>query len=143
MYKGLSPSCTKGILSRIVNTKEEASMLLTDIAIHKGNSGGMLVDPSTGEVIGLAAFNAISRHSNHTLTMPRLNFSIPLSFLTPFVEFSKTQDISSLESYNHPSKEIRALWALNLDPPSSKPTPIPPAYTSYIQNLSKNPQSKL
>ena len=58
-------------------------MILTDAAIHKGNSGGMIIDAVTGNVIALAAFNGTIKKPGeaNSLSMPRLNFSIPISFL--------------------------------------------------------------
>ena len=85
----MAPSATAGVVSRVVEIEGKTAMILTDVAIHKGNSGGMLLS-ADGCVVGLAAFNARMERPNSatksTVTIPRTNFSLPLSFLQPLLE---------------------------------------------------------
>lgn len=69
-------------------------MILTDAAVHKGNSGGMIIDGQSGNVIALAAFNGTITKPDKKISMslPKLNFSIPISFLKPLFTFCETMD---------------------------------------------------
>ncbi len=53
--KGLSWSISKGIVSA-VRTDQTVRYIQTDAAINHGNSGGPLIDISTGRVIGVNTF---------------------------------------------------------------------------------------
>jgi hypothetical protein len=55
-------------------------MLISTAAVHGGASGGALLCPTTGQLLGLVTSNA--RHVRGS-TLPRLNFCIPAAQLAP------------------------------------------------------------
>lgn len=46
------PSLTSGILSRVITHQSQPVMLQTTCAVQSGASGGAVVRPSTGELLG-------------------------------------------------------------------------------------------
>lgn len=50
------PSSTSGILSRVITHQSQPVMLQTTCAVQSGASGGAVVRPSTGELLGNISF---------------------------------------------------------------------------------------
>eukprot|EP01137_Pigoraptor_chileana_P033197 Opistho-2@23738 len=81
-YPLFGPSCTsldaticRGSLSRSV----DGTLIQSTAAVHRGNSGGLLVSAS-GLALGIVTSNARDTDGR---VMPRLNFSVPFSAMTP------------------------------------------------------------
>lgn len=68
-------------------------MLQSSAAVHRGNSGGMLLD-SEQRCIGLVTNNTkFSLQGFEPCVIPTLNFSIPAEQLQPLLEYIKTKGI--------------------------------------------------
>eukprot|EP00887_Chlorella_sp_A99_P003605 scaffold7.g3605.t1 len=95
---GLGPLVTGGTLARVVPLGGPGSisggggggigracgapaMLLTTAAVHSGASGGAVLDPATGQLLGLVTSN--SRHAASGGVLPHLNYAIPAALLAP------------------------------------------------------------
>jgi S1-C subfamily serine protease len=85
----LGPTATEGIISKLVDINGIVEMIQTDAAVHKGNSGGALVDLN-GNLIGLVTF--IAKPTESKYAFPRNNYSIPIQYIQLLLEFSQTLD---------------------------------------------------
>ncbi|TNN80909.1 Peroxisomal leader peptide-processing protease [Liparis tanakae] len=78
-YGGLGrrcgPSLTCGVLSKTISLNDQPVMLQTTCAVQAGTSGGAVVRPRTGELLGIVSSN--TRDFVAKVTYPHLNFSIP------------------------------------------------------------------
>jgi len=151
----LLPTCTTGIISKIVYHKNHPVILQTSAAVHNGNSGGLLITKD-GKFLGLVTCNV--RHKDQLTNgkiITRLNFSIPVSVLEPLFQFinSKDQDPKILAFYDHNDPSVKILWKLQLnieeeeDSGSGKenfkfPNKHGEKFSSFLKNF-KVSQSKL
>lgn len=85
----MGPTATEGIVSKLVNIDGVTEMIQTDAAVHKGNSGGALVD-FHGNLVGLVTF--IAKPTESKYAFPRNNYSIPIQYLQILRDFSQTLD---------------------------------------------------
>ena len=81
---------TRGIISAIRYETEFFEAIQTDAAINRGNSGGPLIDISTGEVIGISSFGVEDNQG--------LNFALPSYPVCKVIElFKNKKDPSPLD----------------------------------------------
>eukprot|EP01127_Copromyxa_protea_P015897 TRINITY_DN4643_c0_g1_i4.p1 TRINITY_DN4643_c0_g1~~TRINITY_DN4643_c0_g1_i4.p1 ORF type:complete len:558 (+),score=62.73 TRINITY_DN4643_c0_g1_i4:37-1674(+) len=74
---------TSGIVSKLVTDKTGAVVVVaTSCDVHTGASGGMLVDATTGEFIGLITQNTVQTDG---VVLPKLNGSLPGPFLSKYL----------------------------------------------------------
>jgi len=74
---GLKYTATQGIISNLLDEKNDVRYIQHDAALNPGNSGGPLIHLS-GKVIGINTF--IIRNGNN------IGFSLPISYLIPALE---------------------------------------------------------
>ncbi|KAF9127569.1 hypothetical protein BG015_004515, partial [Linnemannia schmuckeri] len=91
---GILPLITSGICSKVVTHANKPVMLLSSAPVHRGNSGGVLVN-TDGQFVGLVTGNG-KTSTGRTIT--HLNFAIPLDAITVAVNTPPTRvdDIWSL-----------------------------------------------
>lgn len=76
------PTITRGNISNV-----SSCMLQTTCYVQSGNSGGPIIRPNTGELLGITVCNVITS----TTRYPRLNMGIPATVLIdPINEYIKT-----------------------------------------------------
>ena len=81
---------TRGIISAIRYETDFFESIQTDAAINRGNSGGPLIDISTGEVIGISSFGVEDNQG--------LNFALPSYTVCKVLElFKNKKDPSPLD----------------------------------------------
>ena len=81
---------TRGIISAIRYETEFFEAIQTDASINRGNSGGPLIDISTGEVIGISSFGVEDNQG--------LNFALPSYPVCKVIElFKNKKDPSPLD----------------------------------------------
>ena len=81
---------TRGIISAIRYETEFFEAIQTDASINRGNSGGPLIDISTGEVIGISSFGVEDNQG--------LNFALPSYTVCKVLElFKNKKDPSPLD----------------------------------------------
>ena len=79
---------------------QSPAMLISTAAVHGGASGGALLCPVTGQLLGLVTSNA--RHVRGS-TLPRLNFCIPAAELAPVWEWAQQHEQHSNTSSDLPA----------------------------------------
>jgi S1-C subfamily serine protease len=165
----ISPSLSKGVLSRIVQLRLNSSnelepvLLQSDAAVHNGNSGGMLVNESTGELLGMVTSNvahtaiwphclpdysvahSINNNSDDKATasssasiIPHLNFSIPVYQLAPLLSYAQSEgnNQQGLTAINQSSDNVGKIWRLEELVPSPQPKlPISEKYELILQQI--------
>jgi S1-C subfamily serine protease len=81
---------TRGIISAIRYETDFFEAIQTDAAINRGNSGGPLINISTGEIIGISSFGVEENQG--------LNFALPSYSVCKIIElFKNKKDPSSLD----------------------------------------------
>jgi S1-C subfamily serine protease len=81
---------TRGIISAIRYETDFFEAIQTDAAINRGNSGGPLINISTGEIIGISSFGVEDNQG--------LNFALPSYSVCKIIElFKNKKDPSSLD----------------------------------------------
>lgn len=85
------PSVTLGTIAKVaVNARSgRAAVLQSSAAVHRGCSGGALVEAATGRFVGLVTTNV--KQQDGTI-MPHVNFSLPVELLSPFMRFVQIID---------------------------------------------------
>jgi len=86
------PSMTHGHVVKVATGARtlRPAVLQTSAAVHRGCSGGALVEVATGELVGLITTNV--KHQDGTV-MPHVNFSLPVMLLAPLRQFlNETSD---------------------------------------------------
>jgi S1-C subfamily serine protease len=130
---GLRASLTRGVLSRVVHHDHQPVLLLTDASVHQGNSGGALMTISPTSTSGACHVNIIgmvtsnvkhTRRINVThgqtaadvdTIIPALNFSIPLSCMSPLWDFMVTRDVKHLHQLDAAAPALAHIWGLTDD----------------------------
>ncbi|KAL6074500.1 Trypsin domain containing protein, variant 2 [Balamuthia mandrillaris] len=142
----LRASCTKGIVSKVVYVKQRPVLIQTSAAVHSGNSGGMLLDIK-GKLVGVVTCNMKQRTDDTTITIPRLNFSIPIPELLPLFRYVQSSDkdkwktlISEFNKKREADEEIETdrLWGLSerpLDP--AQPFDISKGGSKFLQFMNQ------
>lgn len=119
----LSSTITTGIISKICRIGGIPTMIQTSAQVHKGNSGGLLVN-AKGEFLGLITSNLKHNLNNgseneSSVLIPSLNFVIPVERLAKIDEYLK-KDLKLLLEYDRYNKQIKDLWEFR--EPSEKPS---------------------
>ncbi|KAI7805444.1 peroxisomal leader peptide-processing protease [Triplophysa rosa] len=105
------PSLTSGILSRVITHQSQPVMLQTTCAVQSGASGGAVVRPSTGELLGVVSSN--TRDFSAKVTYPHLNFSIPVTVLEPLLRlFAQTGNDAVFKALDNAEEDVRKTWRL-------------------------------
>ncbi|GAB4814878.1 hypothetical protein N2152v2_001924 [Parachlorella kessleri] len=72
----------------VVRAGDRPAQLLTTACVHSGASGGAVLDPRSGRLLGLVTSNA---KQSSGMVYPHLNFSIPTSLLRPVCALAAQQ----------------------------------------------------
>uniref|UniRef100_A0A3B4AIP8 Peroxisomal leader peptide-processing protease n=1 Tax=Periophthalmus magnuspinnatus TaxID=409849 RepID=A0A3B4AIP8_9GOBI len=112
--RSCGPSLTSGVLSKSIRTKEQQPVMLqTTCAVQAGTSGGAVVRPHSGELLGIVSSNTKDFATN--VTYPHLNFSIPVTVFEKMVEiFLQTQDVSAFTGLDSVDEDVRRVWRLQM-----------------------------
>ncbi|KAF9289435.1 hypothetical protein BGZ68_009344 [Mortierella alpina] len=106
---GILPLITSGICSKVVTYSNQPVMLLSSVPVHRGNSGGVLVN-TEGHFVGLVTGNG-KTSTGRTIT--HLNFAIPLEAMTAEVNaYLIDEDRKWLDRLNTPPTRIDDIWSL-------------------------------
>lgn len=118
MGRSCGPSLTSGVLSKSIRAKEQQPVMLqTTCAVQAGTSGGAVVRPHSGELLGIVSSNTKDFATN--VTYPHLNFSVPVSVFHNMLEmFHQTEDVSVFEGLDTTDEDVKRVWRLQI--PSSK-----------------------
>uniref|UniRef100_A0A8C6UUD6 Peroxisomal leader peptide-processing protease n=1 Tax=Neogobius melanostomus TaxID=47308 RepID=A0A8C6UUD6_9GOBI len=118
MGRSCGPSLTSGVLSKSISTKDQQPVMLqTTCAVQAGTSGGAVVRPHSGELLGIVSSNTKDFATN--VTYPHLNFSVPVSVFEKVLEmFYQTEDVSVFKELDTVNEDVRRVWRLQI--PSSK-----------------------
>ncbi|KAG7216297.1 hypothetical protein INR49_021701, partial [Caranx melampygus] len=114
-YGGLGRSCgpslTCGVLSKAIRLNYQPIMLQTTCAVQAGASGGAVVRPNTGELLGIVSSN--TRDLAAKVTYPHLNFSIPVTVFHRLLQrYEQTKDVNVFRVLNTTEKEVKRVWRL-------------------------------
>ncbi|XP_068424149.1 peroxisomal leader peptide-processing protease [Clinocottus analis] len=114
-YGGLGrrcgPSLTCGVLSKTISLNDQPVMLQTTCAVQAGTSGGAVVRPRSGELLGIVSSN--TRDFAAKVTYPHLNFSIPVTvFQRLLQQFHQTKDVHVFRVLDSTEKEVSTVWRL-------------------------------
>jgi len=105
------PSVSVGHVSRIAfgSTKHRAAVMQSSAAVHRGCSGGALVQirGTEPELVGLVTTNVKQEDGT---TMPHLNFSLPMSLLPPLPDYFHSQAASSIALTDPRLRELVEAW---------------------------------
>ncbi|KAG0287142.1 hypothetical protein BGZ96_008898 [Linnemannia gamsii] len=111
---GILPLITSGICSKVVTHAEKPVMLLSSAPVHRGNSGGVLVN-TDGQFVGLVTGNG-KTSTGRTIT--HLNFAIPLDAITVAVNaYLLDEDRKWLDRLNTPPIRVDDIWSLRGNAP--------------------------
>lgn len=117
MGRTCGPSLTSGVLSKSISSKNHPVMIQTTCAVQAGTSGGAVVQPHSGELLGIVSSNTKDFATN--VTYPHLNFSVPVSvFIRLLQEFENTQDVTVFKELDTEDEDVRRVWRLQI--PNSK-----------------------
>ncbi|KAF9970196.1 hypothetical protein BGZ73_007187 [Actinomortierella ambigua] len=115
---GVLPLITSGSCSKVVSSHGQPVMLLSSAPVHRGNSGGVLVD-TLGQLVGLVTGNG-KTSTGRTIT--HLNFAIPIEAITDQLNaFLVEEDVKWLDPLNAPSQRIDDIWSLRGTAPVWEP----------------------
>jgi len=116
------PSITQGHITKIARGERtrRAAVVQSSAAVHRGCSGGALVDAASGVLVGLVTTNV--RHQDGVV-MPHMNFSLPVHLLAPLEDFLGTsRGPGALEllvdawSQSAADEQEQTLWRLETEP---------------------------
>ncbi|KAF9095045.1 hypothetical protein BGX29_009204 [Mortierella sp. GBA35] len=111
---GILPLITSGICSKVVTHAGKPAMLLSSAPVHRGNSGGVLVN-TDGQFVGLVTGNG-KTSTGRTIT--HLNFAIPLDAITVAVNaYLVDEDRKRLDRLNTPPMRVDDIWSLRGNAP--------------------------
>ncbi|KAF9339471.1 hypothetical protein BGZ91_005807 [Linnemannia elongata] len=111
---GILPLITSGICSKVVTHANKPVMLLSSAPVHRGNSGGVLVN-TDGQFVGLVTGNG-KTSTGRTIT--HLNFAIPLDAITVAVNaYLLDEDRKWLDRLNTPPIRVDDIWSLRGNAP--------------------------
>lgn len=118
MGRSCGPSLTSGVLSKSISAKEHRPVMLqTTCAVQAGTSGGAVVRPHSGELLGIVSSNTKDFATN--VIYPHLNFSVPVSVFNNMLEmFNQTEDVSVFKDLDTVDEDVRRVWRLQM--PSGK-----------------------
>ncbi|KAF9946201.1 hypothetical protein BGZ70_003334 [Mortierella alpina] len=94
---------------KVVTYNDQPAMLLSSVPVHRGNSGGVLVN-TEGHFVGLVTGNG-KTSTGRTIT--HLNFAIPIEAMTAAVNaYLADEDRRWLDRLNTPPTRIDDIWSL-------------------------------
>lgn len=114
----IGPAITRGHVTKVTygEVTRRLTVVQTSAAVHRGCSGGALVDACNGELIGLVTTNV--KHQDGTV-MPHVNFSLPVTLLSPLRDFLANPDQPSALSkliedwkFSAADEQEQSLWRL-------------------------------
>ncbi|KAF9918637.1 hypothetical protein BX616_007220 [Lobosporangium transversale] len=106
---GILPLVTSGICSKVITHNKQPVMLLSSAPVHRGNSGGVLVN-ADGSFVGLVTGNG-KTSTGRTIT--HLNFAIPVEAITtPINSYLADEDRKWLDHLNTPPIRVDDIWCL-------------------------------
>ncbi|KAF8967992.1 hypothetical protein BGZ46_000072 [Entomortierella lignicola] len=115
---GILPLITSGVCSRVVSHNGQPVMLLSSAPVHRGNSGGVLVN-TDGHFVGLVTGNG-KTSTGRTIT--HLNFAIPAEAISGAINsYLADDDRKWLDRLNTPPTRIDDIWSLRGVAPTWKP----------------------
>ncbi|KAF9421048.1 hypothetical protein BGZ94_008946 [Podila epigama] len=115
---GILPLITSGVCSKVVSHNKQPVMLLSSAPVHRGNSGGVLVN-TDGQFVGLVTGNG-KTSTGRTIT--HLNFAIPLEAMTDALNaYMMNEDRTWLDRLNAPSARVDDIWSLRGSAPVWEP----------------------
>ncbi|KAG0229683.1 hypothetical protein BGW42_001389 [Actinomortierella wolfii] len=115
---GVLPLITSGSCSKVVSVNHSPVMLLSSAPVHRGNSGGVLVD-THGQFVGLVTGNG-KTSTGRTIT--HLNFAIPLEAITDQINaYLVDGNVKWLDPLNTPPQRIDDIWSLRGTAPVWEP----------------------
>ncbi|XP_044582041.1 peroxisomal leader peptide-processing protease isoform X2 [Cotesia glomerata] len=96
------PTITRGNISNV-----SSCMLQTTCYVQSGNSGGPIIRPTTGELLGITVCNVITS----TTRYPRLNMGVPATVLIdPINEYIKTNRVQALDILMSYDENVVRTW---------------------------------
>lgn len=104
--KKIKATCTSGIISGVTYLHGRPHLIQTNASVNKGASGGAVID-SEGKFLGLVTCNAMT---NDGTIFPKINFSIPMTLLSPAWDFIQKNDVSYLDPLSIHDEECESLW---------------------------------
>ncbi|KAF9115925.1 hypothetical protein BGX27_005807 [Mortierella sp. AM989] len=128
---GILPLITSGVCSKVVTYSNQPVMLLSSAPVHRGNSGGVLVN-TDGWFVGLVTGNG-KTSTGRTIT--HLNFAIPTEAISNAVNaYLADDDRKWLDRLNTPPTRVDDIWSLRGAAPVWTPIEkylTPPIFTLY------------
>ncbi|RUS17242.1 trypsin-like cysteine/serine peptidase domain-containing protein [Endogone sp. FLAS-F59071] len=101
---------TSGVVSKVVQHCGEPVMVVSSAKVHRGCSGGVLVDAERPDrVVGLISSNARTKDG---ITVTEVNFAIPTNQLVPIAQFLRTRDRETLVPLELVDTQIEDIWFL-------------------------------
>ncbi|XP_057328307.1 peroxisomal leader peptide-processing protease isoform X2 [Microplitis mediator] len=101
LYTNL-PTITHGNISNV-----SSHMLQTTCYVQSGTSGGPIIRPNTGELLGIIVCNVITFNTLY----PRINMAIPATiFSDPINEYIKTDRVQVLDTLMTQDKDAIRMW---------------------------------
>ncbi|XP_030011358.1 peroxisomal leader peptide-processing protease [Sphaeramia orbicularis] len=112
--RSCGPSLTRGVLSKFISCHFQPVMLQTTCAVQAGTSGGAVVRPWSGELLGIVSSN--TRDFAAKVTYPHLNFSIPVTVFQRVLQiFNQTKDVNVFKELDNTNGDVRRVWRLQSD----------------------------
>lgn len=106
----MPPYITAGVISKVVNYREQQVMVQSSCAVHGGASGGPLVSES-GKLLGIVTCNA--RDTQSGASYPHINMSVPIVTILPIIkEYLETKDELVLQKIDLQNSTVQKLWTL-------------------------------
>ncbi|XP_070562565.1 peroxisomal leader peptide-processing protease-like [Ptychodera flava] len=108
------PSVTYGVLSNLVTVDEKPALIQSTCAVHSGASGGPLLCPESGDLLGIVASN--SKDTDSGASFPHVNFSVPITAVYKSLQdFMNTSDVGCLQDLNACDESHQKIWKLQDD----------------------------
>jgi S1-C subfamily serine protease len=138
---GMTATITSGVISKIVRLGGIPAMIQSSALVHRGNSGGMLIN-GNGEFLGIITSN-VKHHMTNTegmdqiVLIPGMNFTIPIERLLT-IDKAIHQDLTLLKEYDVPNKKIKDIWDFKDDSQEKQNK-----FTEFLDKMESLKQSKL
>eukprot|EP00928_Gymnodinium_smaydae_P032351 TRINITY_DN23456_c0_g1_i1.p1 TRINITY_DN23456_c0_g1~~TRINITY_DN23456_c0_g1_i1.p1 ORF type:complete len:596 (+),score=67.07 TRINITY_DN23456_c0_g1_i1:20-1807(+) len=121
-WRGPSVTCGEIVKVSWGSDSKRPAVIQSTAAVHRGCSGGALIDATTQTLVGLVTTN-VKQHDGGV--MPHVNFSLPISLLRPVLEYfagsSRHQAIEAeragaWRATAEADAQERSLWRLEPEP---------------------------
>lgn len=116
------PAVTGGHVAKVaVGQSGRPAVIQSSAAVHRGCSGGALVNASTGELVGLVTTNV--KHQDGAV-MPSVNFSLPVTLLKPLPDYLAASNepgalaalCEAWDNHSAADEQEKSLWRLEPEP---------------------------